>query len=271
MTVWLVASEFFRRAFSARMLVVLGVVGVLFLMVAGCLFGAQLYSGGRVYGAEEQLDLARAASYYIASSWGVLFAVMLAMGAASRPLDDGRAQFLLSKPVRRSHVLLGQLLGVWLTALATEAGLGVLATVMSLLRAGAFPATLWLALGASSLAVALAVALVAFFSLFLPRFVAGMAGLIFYVGSIPAASGAIRDFMTGGYRDAGLSFPWYLRWGAEAYFAAMPPLAGVQWRAGRLLALQGWDLDGWLTVATAAVYVVLFLVASWALYARRDV
>ena len=271
MTAWLVATEYFRRAFSARMLIVLGVVAVLFLMVAGCMFGAQLYSGGQVYGAEEQLGLARAASYHIAASWGVLFAIMLAMGAASRPLEDGRAQFLLSKPVRRGHVLLGQHLGVLLTALATEAGLGVLASAMSLLRAGSFPWTLWLALGVGSLTAALAVALVAFFSLFLPRVVAGMVGLIFYLGSIPAASATVRDFMTGGYRAAGLDFPWYLRWGSEVYFTVMPPLAGMQLRAASMLKLQGWDVDAWLTLATAAVYVVLFFVASWALYARRDV
>jgi len=270
-TAWLVAAEYFRRSFSSRMLIVLGVVGVLFLIVASCLFGAQLYSGGHVYAADEQLDIAGTASYYIASSWGVLFAIMLAMSAASRPLDDGRAAFLLTKPVRRGHVLLGQMLGVLLTVLATVAGLGVLATAMSLLRAGSFPGTLWLALGVASLSAALAVALVAFFSLFLPRVLAGMVGLVFYLGSIPAASSTIRDFMTEGYRKVGLDFPWYIRWGSEVYFTIMPPLAGMQLRAGQLLKLEGWDFDGWLTLATAAVYVVLFFVASWALYARRDV
>jgi ABC-type transport system involved in multi-copper enzyme maturation permease subunit len=270
-TVWLVAWEFFKRAFASRTLVVFGVVGVLFLIVAGCLFGAQLYSGSHVYGAEEQLGIARAASYHIAVAWGILFATMLAMGAASRPLDDGRAAFLLSKPVRRSHVLLGQLLGVFLTALAAAAALAALASVLSLWRAHVFPGTLWLALGVASLAFALAVALVAFFSMFLPRVVAGMLGIIFYLGSFPAAIGALRDFMTGGYKDAGLQLPWYVRWGAEVYFAAAPPIAGVQLRAAELLKGQSWGVDGWLTVATAAVYVVLFFVATWALYARRDV
>ena len=271
MTVWLVAWEFFKRAFASRTLVVFGVVGVLFLIVAGCLFGAQLYSGSHVYAAEEQLGIARAASYHIAVAWGILFATMLAMGAASRPLDDGRAAFLLSKPVRRSHVLLGQLLGVFLTALAAAAALAALASVLSLWRAHAFPGTLWLALGVASLAFALAVALAAFFSMFLPRVVAGMLGIIFYLGSFPAAIGALRDFMTGGYKEAGLQLPWYVRWGAEVYFAAAPPIAGVQLRAAELLKGQSWGVDGWLTVATAAVYVVLFFVATWALYARRDV
>ncbi len=271
MTVWLVAWEYFRRAFTSRTLVVFAVVGVLFLIVAGCLFGAQLYSGGRVYGAEEQLAIARAASYHIAVAWGILFAVMLAMSAASRPLDDGRAQFLLSKPVRRSHVLLGQLLGVFLTALAAAAALAALASALSLLRAHVFPWTLWLAVAVASLALALAVTLVAFFSMFLPRVVAGLFGIIFYLASFPAAINALRDFMTGGYKDAGLQFPWYVRWGAEVYFAAAPPVAGVQLRAAELLKLQRWDADGWLTLATAAVYVVVFFVATWALYARRDV
>ena len=271
MTVWLVAWEFFKRAFASRTLVVFGVVGILFLIVAGCLFGAQLYSGSHVYAAEEQLAIARAVSYHIAVAWGVLFAVMLAMGAASRPLDDGRAQFLLSKPVRRSHVLLGQLLGVFLTALAAAAALAALASALSLLRAHVFPWTLWLGVGVSSLSLSLAVALVAFFSMFLPRVVAGMLGIIIYLGSFPAAIGALRDFMTGGYKEAGLQLPWYVRWGAEVYFAAAPPIAGVQLRAAELLKGQSWGVDGWLTVATAAVYVVLFFVATWALYARRDV
>jgi len=196
---------------------------------------------------------------------------MLAMGAASRPLDDGRAAFLLSKPVRRSYVLLGQLLGVFLAALAAAAALAALASALSLLRAHVFPGTLWLGLGVASLSLALVVALVAFFSMFLPRVVAGMLGIIFYVASFPAAFSKVRDFMTGGYKDAGLEFPWYVRWGAEVYFAAAPPIAGVQLRAAELLKLQRWDVDGWLTVATAAVYVVLFFVATWALYARRDV
>jgi hypothetical protein len=270
-TVWLVAWEYFKRAFAPRTLVVFGVVGVLFLIVVGCLFGAQLYSGGHVYGAEEQLGIARAASYHIAVGWGVLFAIMLAMGAASRPLEYGRAQFLLSKPVRRSHVLLGQLLGVFLTALAAAAALAALASILSLLRAQVFPWTLWLALAVASFALALAVTLVAFFSMFLPRVVAGLLGIIFYLASFPAAVGKLREFMTGGYQDVGLQFPWFVRWGAEVYFAVMPPLAGMQLRAAELLKLQRWDVDGWLTLATAAVYVVLFFVATWALYARRDV
>jgi len=270
-TAWLVAWEFFKRSFSPRMLVVLGVVGILFLIVAGCLFGAQLYSGGRVYGAEEQLAVARGASYHIAVAWGILFAVMLAMGAASRPLEDGRAQFLLSKPVRRSQILLGQLLGVFLAALAAAAALAALASALSLVRAHVFPWTLWLGLGVASLAFALVVALVAFLSLLLPRVVAGMLGIIFYVASFPAAFSTVRDFMTGGHGAAAFKFPWYVRWGAEVYFAAVPPIAGVQLRAGELLKLQRWDADGWLTVATAAAYVVVFFVAAWALYARRDV
>jgi ABC-type transport system involved in multi-copper enzyme maturation permease subunit len=270
-TAWLVAWEFFKRSFSPRMLVVLAVVGILFLIVAGCLFGAQLYSGGRVYGAEEQLAVARGASYHIAVAWGILFAVMLAMGAASRPLEDGRAQFLLSKPVRRSHVLLGQLFGVFLAALVAAAALAALASALSLVRAHVFPWTLWFGLGVASLAFALVVALAAFFSLLLPRVVAGMLGIIFYVASFPAAFSTVRDFMTGGHGAAGLKFPWYVRWGAEVYFAAVPPIAGVQLRAGELLKMHRWDVDGWLTVATAAAYVVVSFVATWALYARRDV
>jgi ABC-type transport system involved in multi-copper enzyme maturation permease subunit len=270
-TVWLVAWEYFKRAFTSRALVVVGVVGLLFLIVAGCLFGAQLYSGTHVYAAEEQLGIARIVSYHMAVAWGVLFATMLAMSAASRPLDDGRAAFLLTKPVRRSHVLLGQTLGVFLTALAAAAALAALATLLSLWRAHAFPGTLWLALGVASLAFALTVALVTFFSMFLPRVVAGLMGIIFYLGSFPAGIKALREFMTGGYKEAGMDLPWYVRWGAEVYFAAAPPIGGVQLRAAELLKMQSWDVDGWLTLGAAAVYIGLFFVATWALYARRDV
>jgi len=214
------------------MLVVLGVVAVLFLIVAGCLFGAQLYGGGRVYGAEEQFNVARAASYHMAVGWGLLFAIMLAMGAASRPLEDGRAQFLLTKPVRRSHVLLGQLVGVFLSALAAAAALAALASALSLIRAHVFPWTLWLGLAVASLALALVVALVAFFSLFLPRVVAAMLGIIFYLASFPAAFGAVRDFMTGGYRDAGWpeDYDLVLRLLSGGHRLSNLPLVLLHWR-----------------------------------------
>jgi ABC-type transport system involved in multi-copper enzyme maturation permease subunit len=253
------------------MLIVLAVVAALFVIISGCLFGSQLYAGGNAVAGEQQLDLARDVAFYMAVGWGVLYAVMLAMSAAARPLEDGRAAFLLAKPVRRSQVLFGQLLGVYLTALATVVGLGLIASVLSVIRAHAFPATLWLALAVSAVAYALVAAFVAFLSMFVPRIVAGLMGIILYALSMPAASSSLRDFMTGGYREAGLNFPWYVRWGSEVYFAAVPPVAGVQVRAAELLKMNGWGFDAWMTLATAAVYVVVFAVATWALYARRDV
>jgi ABC-type transport system involved in multi-copper enzyme maturation permease subunit len=271
-TFWLVAREQLRRAFTSRLLILFAVAGVLFLVIASCLFGARFYNAGHVYDVSEQLGMARAVSYHIAAAWGILLATMLAMGAASRPLEDGRAAMLLAKPVRRRDVLLGQLLGAFLTAAAAAGALAVIATAFCLARGGGFPATLWLAFAAYLPAVALAVALVAFFSLFLPRVVATMLGIIVYVGSLPAAFPSLRDIVAGGAgAQYGLNFLWYMRWGAEVYFAAAPPLAGVQLRGADLLAMKGWTFDGWLTLATAAVYIALLFIASWALYARRDV
>lgn len=271
MTAWTVAAEYFRRAFASRMIIVLVVVAALFVIISGCLFGSQLYAGGNVVAGEQQLDLARDVAFYMAVGWGVLYAVMLAMSAAARPLEDGRAAFLLAKPVRRSQVLLGQLLGVFLTVLATVAGLGLIASALSLIRAHTFPVTLWLGLAVSAVSFALVATFVVFLSLFVPRIVAGLMGIILYALSMPAASSDLRDFMTEGYRKVGMDFPWYVRWGSEAYFAAVPPVAGVQVRAAELLKLNWWGFDGWMTLATAGVYIVVFGVAAWALYARRDV
>ncbi len=264
-------AEYVRRSFTSRLLILVAVVVVLFLIVSSCVFGSQLYSGGRVYAGADQLNLARAVSYHMAVGWGILFGIMLGMGAAAQPLQDGRTAFLLAKPVRRFHVLFGQLLGAFVTAVVTVAVLGVVATVFYLIRGHAFPGTLWLALGVAAFALALAAALAAFFATFLPRVVAGMLGIIIYLASWPAAFAQLRDFMTGGYKEAGFPLPWWVRWGSEVYFAAAPPLAGVQLRATDLLAGKGWALDGWLTLATAAAYVLVLVVGTWALFARRDV
>jgi len=271
MTRWLVAGEFVRRSFTSRLLVLVGVVAVLYLIIAGCFYGGQFYVQGRVYASAEQFALARAVSYHLAAAWGILFAVMLGMSAAAQPLADGRTSFVLAKPVRRGDVLLGQLLGAFATAAATVVALGAVATVIYILRSHSFPATLWLGLGPALLAVALGVALASFVSLFLPRVVAGMLGIIAYLASWPAAFPALRDFMTSGSQDAGLNFPWWLRWGAEVYFAATPPLAGLQLRGADLVAGRPWGVDGWLTLATGAAFVVVLYVAAYALFARRDV
>jgi hypothetical protein len=266
------------------MFVVLGVVAVIFLKVAGCLFGAQFYYASPSEVNLVQLEAARITSFHFAVGWGILFAVMLAMGAASRPFHDGRAAFLFSKPVPRSHVLLGQLLGVFLTALTTSAALAAVATALALIYFHVFLWTLWLALGVASLAIALAVVFVAFFSMFLPRVVAGLLGIVFYVANFPTTVRVIYEIMTGGFIDGVVGLPRYALWGAElkVYYALMPPVARVQLRAAELLGLgelraelfgleeSGWSGDSWLTVATAAAYVVGLFVATWALYNRRD-
>jgi len=270
--VWLIAFESIRRSFTSRLLVLVGLVVVLFLAVTSCFFGGTFYTQGQVYDPSQQLGLARTVSYYFASGWGVLFAIMLGMGAVSQPLSDGRAAFLLAKPQPRTNILLGQLLGAFLTAAATVAALGLLASALYLIRGHSFPGTLWLGFAVTLLALALATLLVAFFSLFLPRVVAGMLGIIVYLASLPAASGELRDFMTGGYKEAGFAFPWWVKWGSEVYFAAAPPLAGIQLRGAALLAAGApWGFDQWLTLAAGAAYVAALFVGTWALYARRDI
>jgi ABC-type transport system involved in multi-copper enzyme maturation permease subunit len=268
----LIALEELRHAFASRLVILLAAVGVLFLLVTSCFAGANLNANGRILGGEEQLGLARAVVFHFAVAWGVLFATMLGMSAASRPLDDGRTALLCARGLRRGDVLLGQLLGAWLTALASVAALAALGTVVFLLRGYAFPATLWLGVAVASVALALATALAAFVSTFLPRVVAGMAGILAYAFSFPAAFPQLRTFLTAGYDVTGVQLPWYFKWGSELYFTAWPPLAGAQLRAGDLLALPlKWGSEGWLTLGTAVGYVALLYLMTFAVFRARDI
>lgn len=266
-----IAGEYLRRSFTSRLLVLAGIVVFLYFLIVSCFYGGQFYVQGRVYAGAEQAALARAVAFHLACLWGIVFGIMLGAGAVAQPLTDGRTAFLLVKPCRRREVLAGQLLGAWATTAATVVGLLLIATVTHLIRANAFPGTLWLGAAGGLLAAAVAVTLAAFCSLFLPRVVTAMLALIAYGASWPAAFPELRDFMTGAYKFAELKFPWWLRWGSEVYFAAWPPLAGLEMRAADVVAGRPWGVDGWLTLATGAVYTVTLAVATWALFARRDV
>jgi len=268
---WLVAQEYIRRSFTSRLLVLVGVVVLLYILIASCFFGAQIQANGQFFVGEGQLSLARTVSYHLAVGWGILFAIMLGMSVVSRPLEDGRSALLFARGLKRGEVLLGQLLGAWLTALATVLALALVTTAMHLIRGHIFPVKLWLALAPAVLAPALAAALVTFFSMFLPRVVAGMMGILAYAGSFPAAFPQLREFLTGEKAKI-LGLPWYVKWGAEAYFAACPPLAGLQFRGAELLATPAkWGQESWFALGTAAVYTALALAATWALYRSRDV
>ena len=117
-TSWLIASEYLRRTFTSKSLLLVILVGVIFLLVGGCLFGGDFNVQGQDLERADQLGLARAVSYHFATAWAVFFAVMLGASAVARPLEDGRTAILLSKPVSRAQVLLGQAGGAFLAAAA---------------------------------------------------------------------------------------------------------------------------------------------------------
>lgn len=268
---WLIAAEYLRRTFTSKSLVLVILVAVIFLIVGGCLFGGDFNVQGQDLAPADQLGLARAVSYHFATAWAIFFAVMLGASAVARPLEDGRTAILLSKPLSRARVLIGQAGGAFLAAAINAGFILVLATALHLLAGGGVAYRLWAAFPLALLAVAVASTFATLASLFLPRVVAAMLGVILYLASVPAAFPKLRDFIAGdASRMLGMHIPWYVRWGTEIYFALCPPLAGAEFRGADIVAARPFTFDAWLTLATAGVYVVVFAVAAWAVFSRKD-
>jgi len=271
MKIWTLAVERLRGALKSKLLILLLVISALFAMITTCFYGAQLTAEGKAVDPEAQVFFARNVSFHLAAFWGMILSVFLGMTAVSRPIEDGRAAITLSKPTSRLEFVLGQTLGAVLTTAVSVGALLLISWGLYALRLRTFDLYIWLGFGIVILGFVLAAAMVEAVGMFVPRLIAGMFGVVVYLASFPAAFPQLHDILKGGGSLMLANVPWYFRWGAEVYFAFMPPLANIQMRAADLMNGSSFaETEIWSGLLTGLIYVVVAVGVTWGVFIRRD-
>ena len=260
-----VALSVFRESVRDKVLYSLVAFAVL-LIVASYLIG-QLTAG-------QDIKIIKDLGLAAISAFGLMIAVFIGIGLVWKEVERRSIYNLLSKPLRRYEFILGKYFGLVLTltvniAAMTAAYFGVLASMATTFPAevqAAWPApaadpALLIAIGLTLLELSLVTAVALFFSTFSTPYLSAV--LTFGLWIIGTFNEDLRNFGDVVASDAAASL-------ARALYYVLPNFGGFDVKAQIVhgLAVPGAYVA--TMAAYAVVYIALLLVASMAIFSRRD-
>jgi ABC-type transport system involved in multi-copper enzyme maturation permease subunit len=265
MTLIAVALSVFRESVRDKVFYNLLLFAVL-LVAASFLIG-QLTAG-------QDLKIIKDLGLAATSFFGLFIAVFVGIGLVWKEVERRSVYNLLSKPVRRHELVLGKYIGLLLTLLVNVAVMTVVIYALlaymnwtlpeGMKQAAEAPATdprLLLALGLIFAQLALVTAVALFFSTFAsPMVSAALTFGLYIVGHFNADLKNFEAIVPS--RAVG--------WLARALYYLLPNLAPFDVKAQ---VVHGQPVAAGyvgLTLAYAAVYVAVLLVAACAIFSRRD-
>jgi ABC-type transport system involved in multi-copper enzyme maturation permease subunit len=242
------------------------------LLFAVILVGASLLVGQTTAGQDLKIikDLGLAAT----SLFGLFIAVFIGIGLVWKEVERRSVYSLLSKPVRRTDLVLGKYLGLVFTLLVNVAVMALALYALLAYAQAATPASEQLAWEAPAVDPAL---LVAFALIFAQLMLVTALALFFSTFSSPMLSAAFTFglYVVGHFNADLKNFERVVdspavAWLARALYYLLPNLAPFDVKAqvvhGQAVAAGYVGL----TLAYAVVYIAALLVAASAIFSRRD-
>ncbi len=313
-TIWVIATEQIRQSVKSWLLIALTVVGLgLVVLFNACWLtfflveketykvnSEQLDNAAGDFSDEEReeikgeleeahdknkgdiLTIARVFTFHTSAFWGVIIAIMLGMNTLAGPLSNGRAAVILARSVRRWEFVIGQIVGATFSAAIVAFVLALANWAIYCLTIGRLDGWLWVGMGISIVSYLLAICFVSALSLFIPRVVAVIIGLVSYAMSYAAANEEwVRGMLEQNIPSVDLAqmegFDFYtiilflIEKGTDAFFIFTPPIATALMRASDIMVNTSFADINWLGFVQIAAYIAVTLAASWLIIVRKDI
>ncbi len=312
-TIWVIAIEHIRQSVKSWLLIALAIVGLaLVLLFNACWLTFFLVENESYKISSEQIDnatdlsdddkeelreeldevhdtnkdgtltIARVFTFHTSAFWGVIIAIMLGMNALVGPLSNGRAAVILARSVRRWEFVIGQIIGATLSAAIVAFVLAFVNWIIYCLTIGRLDGWLWVGMGISIVSYLLAVCFVSALSLFIPRVVAVIVGLVSYALSYAAANEEwVRGMLEQNIPSVDLAqmegFNLYtmilflIEKGTDAFFIFTPPIATALMRGSEIIVNMSFADIEWVGFIQIAAYIAVTLAASWLIIVRKDI
>jgi ABC-type transport system involved in multi-copper enzyme maturation permease subunit len=249
-SVWAIACLEVKESLRSRIIYVIGALTVLFILLGrGCNAGNTTVNA-TVLSDEVRQNLSVAMAFHMISFWSVVLCALIASGILPKEFEEKKMIMVLCRPVKRSSFLTGKLLAVMLISSISFVLFLILFFSFFYINSGQvnlsiFPGALLLLINLFSVAV------ISFFSsLFLPRMLAPLTGLLIYIISIiveiPFYFDKVKMFWT---PSAAL----------QTFHQLFPRLGAVQLLCGSFVTASP-SLDACLT---AMGNVMLYSLAIW--------
>jgi ABC-2 type transport system permease protein len=272
MTTWALIRDTFREAFARKIfwglfgLSALMILFFLFLLridlVEGAVATVSLF--GRTADRTTDVDrLVRGVYGGIATflyTWGMFLAVFASAGLIPSVLEPGRIELLLSKPLSRTHILLGRFAGNVLVITSNVAFLVLGVWTILGVKTGIWSPAFLLSIASTVFIFAVLLSVVVLIGvLFESAALSTMVSVALMIISPILAQTSMMMRL--------LSSEWSRNVWRTLYYA-LPKVYDV----GRMTlnAIQSRTFDGYMPIWTSALFGVVVLAAAIAIFARRD-
>jgi ABC-type transport system involved in multi-copper enzyme maturation permease subunit len=220
-----VADILHQKSFFILLAICIGFV----LLLRGCYKGNYVVNGQAVTGVTVAWH-ASIIAFHVVSAGVLLIAAVLSMSMLRRDREDGTVAYMLSRPIDRSAYVLGRAAGLWIVSFGFMFVLHLTISIITWVMAGGMMPGYLAASLVCSVNVLFMVLCICLFSLVLPDFIAGLAGIgvaaISYISDslFNAMHSSIVQSAMGGVQTT--TSGWRIVW---------PKIASLQFYAGSLI------------------------------------
>ena len=183
-SVWAIARLEIKECLRSKIIYVIGALMLLFILLGrGCNAGNTTVNA-TLLSEDVRQNLSLALAFHMISFWSMVLCGLIASGILPKEFEERKLIMVLCRPVKRSSFLTGKLLAVMLISSISFVLFTTIFYAFFYIKAG--QVNLNIIPGAFLLLINLfSIAVISFFSsLFLPRMLAPLTGLLIYVMSI---------------------------------------------------------------------------------------
>jgi ABC-2 type transport system permease protein len=193
-------------------------------------------------------------------TWGMFLAVFASAGLTPSVLEPGRIELLLSKPISRTHILLGRFAGNVLVVTLNSAYLVLGVWIILGVKTGIWSAAFLIAIATTAFIFAVLLAVVVLIGVWLESSAAAiMITVALMILSPILAQTSLMMRLLSSEWSRGL-------W--KGLYYVFPKV----WELGRMTldSIQSGTFSGWMPIWTSALFGAVMLGGALAVFARRD-
>jgi ABC-type transport system involved in multi-copper enzyme maturation permease subunit len=182
--VWAIARLEIKECLRSKIIYVICALTLLFILLGrGCNAGNSTVNAS-LFSEEARQNISVSFAFHMISFWSMVLCGLIASGILPKEFEDKKLLMILCRPVKRSSFLTGKLLAVMLISSSSFFLFSSIFFTLFYIDAG--QVNLKIIPGAFLLLInLLSIAVISFFSsLFLPRMLAPLTGLLIYIMSI---------------------------------------------------------------------------------------
>jgi ABC-type transport system involved in multi-copper enzyme maturation permease subunit len=162
----------FKEALRQRILILIGVFSAVIIMVSVFL---------EPFALGEAPKILRDIGLAVPAFFGVLVVIIVGSTLIHKDIEKRTIYTVITKPVRRSEIIIGKFLGLFLLILVLELGMALIQQVTLLLYEGAFDISLFIAFPFILLEIAVLLGILLLFSSFSTPTLSAVMGVLFFV------------------------------------------------------------------------------------------